>query len=300
MTRPWILITGCSTGIGRAMVDACRARGWGVVATARRLEALDGLAPGEDLRRLALDVTDPDSIAAAAAACAGLRLTGLVNNAGYGQMGPLEYLESAELRAQLETNVVGLHAVTRAFLPLIRAGAAPGEGRIVHVASVLGRMSVPMTGAYCASKHAVVALAETLRLEVAPAIRVLLVEPGAIRSSFRATLTQAWGDLPRRLRGTPFEPMLAQYVARQSAHAEDHGLSAEACAGRIVAAMARRRPPRRLVIGRDALGATLAKTLLPAGLWEWGVKKAFGANIKASGPGAPPCAKTGEGTRLEP
>jgi NAD(P)-dependent dehydrogenase (short-subunit alcohol dehydrogenase family) len=271
-----VLITGCSTGIGRALVPACRSLGWGVVATARSLAALEDLPPGEDLVRLALDVTDPASLARAVQACAGLRLTALVNNAGYGQMGPLELLEVEELRAQFETNVLGLHAATRAFLPLIRRGAAPGEGRIVHVASVLGRMSIPMAGAYCASKHAVVALGEALRLEVSPGIRVLLVEPGAIRSSFRATLAQAWGDLPRRVLGTPFEAMVTGYLAREQSRAGLHGLAAEACAQRIARAMTRVNPPRRLVIGRDARVSGFAKALLPAGVWEWVVRRAFG------------------------
>ena len=274
LQRPWVLITGCSSGIGRALVGSCRAAGWGVVASARTLSALAGLPPGPDLRLLTLDVTRPDSIAAATAACAGLRLVALVNNAGYGQMGPLEYLDADLLRAQFETNVVGVHAVTRAFLPLIRANAGPGAGRIVLVASVLGRMSVPMAGAYCASKHAVVALGETLRLELAD-IPVILVEPGAIRSEFRDTLIKALGDLPERVKGTPFEPALTRYLAHHEA-VQEHGLSAQDCARRIAAAMTRSHPPRRLVIGRDARWANFAKALVPAALWEWGVRRAFG------------------------
>jgi len=274
--RPWVLITGCSSGIGQALVETCRAAGWGVVATARSLAALEPLPPGPDLRTAALDITRPDSIAAAVAACSGLRLTALVNNAGYGQMAPLEFLRPEELRAQLETNVVGLHAVTQAFLPLIRSQARPGAGLVVQVASVLGRMSVPCAGAYSASKHAVVALAETLRLELEPAVRVLLVEPGAIRSDFRETLAVAMGDLPARVRGTRFEAILARYLDRQQTHAREHGLSALACARLITAAMGRRRPPRRLVVGADAFWYGLAKTVLPAALWEWAVRRTYG------------------------
>jgi len=274
--RSWVLITGCSTGIGQALVATCRAAGWGVVATARSLKALEALPQGPDLMRLALDVTRPDTIAAALEACAPVRLTALINNAGYGQMGPLEFLLAKELRDQFETNVVGLHAVTTAFLPLIRRNAGPGEGRIVHLASVLGRMSVPCAGAYCASKHAVVALAETLRLEVEPGIRVILAEPGAVRSEFRDSLARALAGVRDRTVGTRFEPILAGYLARHEAHSRSHGLSAQACAQRITAAMARRRPPRRLVIGRDAFWSSVAKTILPASIWEWAVRRAFG------------------------
>ena len=274
--RPWVVITGCSTGIGRALVATCREAGWGVVATARSPKALEDLPPGPDLRCLALDVTSPAAIAGAVAACAGLRLVALVNNAGYGQMGPLEYVQAAELRAQFETNVLGLHAVTQAFLPVIRGCCAPGEGRIVHVASVLGRVNVPCAGAYCASKHAVVALAETLRLELAPDIRVILVEPGAVRSEFRETLARELAGLRERIRGTRFEAILAGYLARQQAHGQRQGLDARACARRITAALIRKRPPRRLVIGADARWANVGKALLPAGLWEWAVSRAFG------------------------
>ena len=274
--RPWVLITGCSTGIGRALVTSLRDRGWGVVATARRLDSLADLPPGEDLRVLALDVTDGMSIAAAVEACGDLRLTALVNNAGYGQMGPLELVRVEELRAQFETNVIGLHAVTRAFLPLIRAHAKAGEGRIVQVASVLGRLSIPMAGAYNASKHAVVALAESLRLEVGPSIAVILVEPGAIRTAFRATLKEAWGDLPERAKGTVYERAIQQYATRREDFAAQHGLTAEACAAQIARALCARRPPRRVIVGLDSRWAQVARRWLPAALFEWILRRTYG------------------------
>src|SRR5664279_3223513 len=190
--RNWVLITGCSTGIGWALVPLCREAGWGVVATARHRSALAEFPPGEDLLTLALDVTDAASIATAAAACSDLPLKALVNNAGYGQVGPLELIRPEELRAQFETNVIGLQMVTNAFLPLLRR--EPGA-RILQVASMLGRLSIPLAGPYNASKHAVVALAETLRIEVGREVAIVLVEPGAIRTEFRETLTKAWGCL---------------------------------------------------------------------------------------------------------
>jgi NAD(P)-dependent dehydrogenase (short-subunit alcohol dehydrogenase family) len=274
--RGWALVTGCSSGIGRALVGELRKRGYGVVATARRPENLAGLPAGEDLRCLGLDVTDPASLEAAAAACADLRLVALVNNAGYGQMGPLELLRPEELRAQLEVNVVGLHAATRAFLPLIRRSAGPGEGRIVHVASVLGRLSIPMAGAYNASKHAVVALAETLRLEVGREIAVILVEPGAIRSAFRETLRRAWGDLPARAAGTKYAAAIEAYASKREDFAAAHGLPAEVCAARIGRAMARRRPPRRVIVGADSLWGQVAHRLLPARLFAWILRRSYG------------------------
>ena len=271
--RSWVLITGCSTGIGRALVPLCRASGWGVVATARRVEDLADLGEGEDLLRLALDVTQPASIAAAAEACGELRLKALVNNAGYGQVGPLELLRAEELRAQFETNVIGLQMVTNAFLPLLRR--EPGA-RILQVASMLGRLSIPLAGPYNASKHAVVALAETLRLEVGREVAVVLVEPGAVRSAFRDTLAKVWGDLPDRARGTAYESAIDRHLALRQRQSDRHALEAEACARQILRALDAKRPPRRVVIGKDARWVGRLKALLPAALWERLLRKSYG------------------------
>lgn len=276
MERSWILITGCSTGIGRALVPELRKRGFGVVATARRPEALADLPPGDDLRLLALDVTDAASIATAVEACRDLRLTGLVNNAGYGQVGPLELLTAEELRIQFETNVIGLHAMTRALLPLIREKAGKGEGRIVQVASMLGRLSIPLAGAYNASKHAVVALAESLRLEIGDEIPVILVEPGAIKTAFRETLVKVWGDLPERAAGTRYERILRKHMSAREALGERHAMDAGRCAAAIAKAIATPRPPRRVLIGKDSYWIGKVKALLPAALWERMLRKTYG------------------------
>ncbi|BDU69054.1 short-chain dehydrogenase/reductase [Geothrix oryzae] len=271
--RNWVLITGCSTGIGRALVPLCRGAGWGVVATARRPESLADLPPGEDLRVLPLDVTEDASVARAAATCADLRLKALVNNAGYGQVGPLELLRPEELRAQFETNVIGLHRVTNAFLPLLRR--QPGA-RILQVASMLGRLSIPLAGPYNASKHAVVALAESLRLEVGREVAVVLVEPGAIRTAFRETLATAWGDLPERARGTRYEAVIGRYLALRKGQAERFAMDAEDCARQLLHALDAAHPPRRVVIGRDAFWVAKLKALLPVAWWEGLLRRQYG------------------------
>ncbi|HXC17503.1 MAG TPA: SDR family oxidoreductase [Holophagaceae bacterium] len=276
MERAWILVTGCSTGIGRALVPEMRRRGFGVVATARKPESLADLPAGEDLRIFALDVTDAASIAASVEACRDLRLIGLVNNAGYGQVGPLELLTSDELRVQFETNVIGLHEMTRAFLPLIRAHAVRGEGRIVQVASMLGRLSIPLAGAYNASKHAVVALAESLRLEIGGEIPVILVEPGAIRTSFRETLAKVWGDLPERAAGTRYECILRKHMNTREAMGERWAMDAEKCAAKIARAIAKKHPPRRLTVGMDSFWIGKLKRFLPAALWERMLRRSYG------------------------
>ncbi|MBI4912152.1 MAG: SDR family oxidoreductase [Acidobacteria bacterium] len=271
----WVLITGCGSGIGRALVQPCRDAGWGVVATARQLADLETLPNGNDLYRKALDLTRPATLADTVAGCSDLRLVAVINNAGYGQVGPLELLRPEELRAQFETNVVGLQSVTNAFLPLIRKNARKGEGRILQVASMLGRLSIPLAGPYNASKHAVVALAETLRLEVGREVHIVLVEPGAVKTRFRENLSRHWGDLPERVKGTRYERTLKGYMERREELGEAHGLDPEACAARIVQALNARRPPRRVVIGRDAFWAGKLKALLPAWAWEWMLRRTY-------------------------
>lgn len=259
-------------------MGVCRGAGWGAVATARHPIDLANLSDGDDLRRLSLDVTSRESIARAVEDCSDLRLVALINNAGYGQMGPLEFVRTDELRAQFETNVVGLQAVTNAFLPLIRKNALKGEGRIVHVASMLGRLSIPLAGPYNASKHAVVALAETLRLEIGREIPVVLVEPGAVASSFRNTITDAWGDLPERVKGTRYERILAKFMKTRESQAEGFAGSSEQAARCILKALTRKHPPRRILIRPEARLAGWAKALLPAIVWEWILRRNYGLN----------------------
>jgi NAD(P)-dependent dehydrogenase (short-subunit alcohol dehydrogenase family) len=146
------------------------------------------LAAAGQVEPLALDVADPDSVEAAHAEVerrtAGAGLDVLINSAGYALPGPLEALTDADVRAQFDTNVFGLLAVTRAFLPHMRQR---GAGRIVNVGSVMGRVTMPLLGAYNASKYAVAAFTDALRMELAPfGIWVVLVEPGAVRSEFAA------------------------------------------------------------------------------------------------------------------
>ena len=186
-----VLITGCSSGIGAATAEALRAAGWRVFPTARAGGDRDALR-AQGFEPIALDLADPASVDAAAAAVLARTdgaLGALVNNAGYCQAGALEDVSRAALRAQFETNGFGLHQLTRALLPAFRR---QGCGRIVHVGSVLGRLATPMVGSYCASKFAVEALADALRIELrGSGIWVALVEPGAILSRFRKNAAEA-------------------------------------------------------------------------------------------------------------
>ena len=179
-----VLITGASSGIGRASADLFLKRGWNVVATARRPEVLSEWASSDRALALRLDVTDPASIAAAVGT-AQARFGGidvLVNNAGVGLAGPIEAVTPAELKAHFDTNFFGLVDVTRAVLPGMRAGR---NGLIINVTSIVGRFGVPFLAPYNAAKFAVEGLTEGMHYELKPfGIRVKLIEPGGVRSEF--------------------------------------------------------------------------------------------------------------------
>jgi NAD(P)-dependent dehydrogenase (short-subunit alcohol dehydrogenase family) len=183
-----ILITGCSSGIGAALAQEFHERGHRVYATARRTVTLEALA-ARGIRTLALDVTDADSIAAAATALAQEtgRLDMLVNNAGYGLYGAVTDLSADELRRQIDTNVIAPVQVARAFVPLM---LPQRRGRIVNVGSVSGILTTPFAGAYCASKAALHALSDAMRMELAPfGIEVITIQPGSVTSKLGETAT---------------------------------------------------------------------------------------------------------------
>jgi NAD(P)-dependent dehydrogenase (short-subunit alcohol dehydrogenase family) len=174
-----ILITGCSTGFGRAAAIELTKRGHEVVATARRAAAIDDLDVAE---RLVLDVVDDESVARAVGAAG--ELDGLVNNAGFGLSAPVEQLPIDQARSIMETNYVGVVRMVQAVLPAMRAR---GHGTIVNVSSIAGRIAPPLGGFYAASKFAVEGLSEALHYEVGHfGIRVRLVEPGMFATDFQA------------------------------------------------------------------------------------------------------------------
>ncbi len=187
-----ILITGCSSGIGRCAAYMLRQRGYRVFASARRQEDVDALL-ADGLEALQLDLQDSDSIQLAVdtlLARTNGRLYGLFNNGAYGQPGAVEDLSTDLLRAQFETNLFGWHELTRRIIPVMRS---QGEGRIVQNSSVLGFVVMAYRGAYNASKFALEGLTDTLRLELqGSGIYVCLIEPGPIESRFRANGYAMW------------------------------------------------------------------------------------------------------------
>jgi NAD(P)-dependent dehydrogenase (short-subunit alcohol dehydrogenase family) len=242
-----VLITGCSTGIGRATATALVAAGRLVYASARSTASLDDLASA-GARPLALDVTSEESMRAAVAAVEAEhgRVGTLVNNAGFGAYGPVEEVGLDEVRRQFETNVFGLGRMCQLVLPAMRAR---GGGRIVNVSSMGGRLSFPAGGWYHASKYAVEGLSDVLRVEVAGfGVDVVLIEPGLIRTGFEsvassgleAETTEPSGPYAR-LRQVADEVMRHGYQGRSAA-------GPDAVARVIVRAVTARRPRTRYVV----------------------------------------------------
>src|SRR5881392_1157719 len=189
-----VLVTGCSTGIGRATAEHLVTRGWRVYATARKVDAIRDLG-GRGCKLLALDVCDESSIRAAVAAIESAEgaIGVLINNAGYGQEGPVEEVPMEEVRRQFETNFFGLTRLTQLVLPGMRRQR---WGKIVNLSSMGGKLTFPGGGFYHATKHAVEALSDALRFEVREfGIDVVVIEPGLIVTEFGETASGSLGEI---------------------------------------------------------------------------------------------------------
>src|SRR3954463_15666556 len=252
------LVTGASTGIGEACTRRLDAAGWQVFAGVRREADAARLRQGASARLhpVTIDVTDAASIAAAATevrSAAGGGLAGLVNNAGVALAAPLEYLPIDELRRLIDVNVIGQIAVTQAFLPLLRASRPPA--RIVLMGSIGGRATTPFLGAYSASKYALEAMADALRMELQPwSIEVAIVEPGSIATPIWSKGAEKGASIATRL---PAEA-LARYGAALEAlryaagDAGRRGLPPDAVAKVVEHALSSARPKTRYLVGTDA------------------------------------------------
>ena len=261
-----VLITGCSSGIGRVAADTLRERGYRTFATARRVVDVERLA-ADGHESLQLDVTDARSIDAALDEIlerTSGRLHGLFNNAGFGQPGAVEDLSVEALRAQFETNVFGWHAMIRRVLPVMRAA---GEGRIVQNSSVLGLVALRYRGAYVASKFAIEALTDTMRLELrGSGVRISLIEPGPVTSRFRANAYDAF----RRNIDVDSSPHRDVYRAVMHRLASDDDarftLPESAVVAKLVHALESPRPQLRYYVTVPTYGLGFLRRVLP-GRW---------------------------------
>lgn len=282
---PTVLITGASTGIGQATALRLARAGWTVLAGVRAKEdgeRLAGEAPAGRIEPLTLDVTDLEQIRLAAAHVSALagegdsspgRLDALVNNAGIGFGGPLELIHPDDLRKQFDVNVLGQIAVTQALLPALRAA----HGRIVFVSSVGGRVAMAFTAPYAASKHAIEAIGDALRVELRTShVQVALIEPGSVATpiwdksreladgvTIPAGLQAEYGHVPQAM-----DKVLEDTAKR--------GVPPELVAETIERALSAKRMKSRYLIGRDARAMVAIRRLLPDHVFDRVARRALG------------------------
>lgn len=239
-----ILITGASSGIGFALAREFLGRNHALIATARRIESIRSFEGPETLL-LELDVSDPNSISSAVEQANAWRdgVGILINNAGWGLMGAMSEIEISKLRSLFEVNLFGALRMCQAVIP---AMIEKSRGLIVNIGSISGLTTTPFAGSYCASKAALHAMSDALRIELAPfGIRVSTVQPGAIRSSFGQTAAES-ANLPGE--DSPYTGIRDQIAARAMASQKD-GMSAEVFARKLADEILSKQPPGIIRIG---------------------------------------------------
>lgn len=269
-----ILITGCSTGIGYTCAMGLKARGWRVFATARKDQDLQRLE-SEGLEALYLDYTDRISVAACAeevAKRAGGRLDALFNNGAYGQPGAVEDLTREVLEDQFAANVFGWHQLTKACLPLLRAN---GQGRIVQCSSVLGLVALKWRGAYNASKFAIEALSDTMRLELrGTTIHVVLIEPGPIATRFVERSLEAF-EANIDQQNSHYKKAYERQRARLGRGGSNkYKLGPEAVLEKLILALDSERPHARYHVTKPTTYMAIARRILPQRLLDYALNKA--------------------------
>lgn len=276
-----VLITGASTGIGAACAKMLAERGWRVFAGVRREQDGAALITGTagSITPVILDVTNHEQIKTVVqeinTQCGAAGLQGIVNNAGIALAGPLEFMPMEAVKKQFEINVFGLIAVTQAVMPLIRAG----HGRIVLMGSNSGFMCEPFLAGYGATKHALEAIADSLRIELRPwGIDVALIEPGAIKTPIwnksRAAAEQLFTGLPPQCEELYAAPIAAlrKMVEKIPAGA----IPPERVAKAVTHALEARRPRTRYPVGLDSVVGSLLVRVVPDRLLDWVIRKVMG------------------------
>ena len=276
-----VLITGCSTGIGRETALHLARNGWSVIATARKPETLADLAEA-GCETLALDVTDEASMQAAVEATG--PVYGLINNAGYSQSGAIESVELDSVRRQFETNVFGLIRMSQLVLPGMRDA---GEGRIVNISSMGGRLTFPGGGIYHATKYAVEAISDAMRFEVRGfGVAVVCIEPGLIKTEFG---NAAVGSIAEGTGSTGPYAEFNAHVAEATAGAYEDGALAklgggpEAVAEKIEKALSAGRPKARYRVTPSAHLAIAQRRLVSDRVWDAMMRTQFPTPGKRGG-----------------
>lgn len=271
-----VLVTGCSTGIGRATAELFAKEGWTTYATARKPETLRDLEDA-GCRTLALDVNDEASMAAAVAQVEAEEgaIGVLVNNAGFSLTGPIEEVPMDEVRRQFDTNVFGLVRMCQLALPKMRE---QGWGRIVNISSMGGKLTFPGMGFYHGTKYAVEAISDALRFEVRPfGVKVVLVEPGLIKTAFGETATGHLGGMADP--DGPYVHFVDAVGKRVEGSYEGAmgrlAVGPEAVGKVIVRAASTERPRARYVVTAGAKAMHATKVLLPDAGWDLAMRTQF-------------------------
>jgi NAD(P)-dependent dehydrogenase (short-subunit alcohol dehydrogenase family) len=265
-----VVVTGANSGIGLVTVLELAGAGYDVIGTVRSAAKAElvqevALDRGVTVRTVELDVNDGDSCKAGFEQIAAMTDGGpwaLVNNAGYAQAGSVEDVDDELVRAQLETNLIAPIRLARLVLPKMRAR---GEGRILNVSSVAGRMSTPLMGWYCASKHGLEAVTDCLRMEVEPdGIRVILIEPGMFGTDIWSAASAQEFPAPTTSR------YAAAYARADSMSSQSSKLPDPVWVARTIrVALSNPLPMARYVVGADAVGGILAETLVPTAVTDY-------------------------------
>jgi NAD(P)-dependent dehydrogenase (short-subunit alcohol dehydrogenase family) len=265
-SRP-VLITGCSTGIGRATAERLVDDGWNVHATARRLDSIEELGK-RGCKTAELDVTDERSMQnAVAQAEKDGPIGALINNAGYSQSGAVETIPMDSVRRQFETNVFGLMRMCQLALPSMRAA---GSGRIVNLSSMGGKLTFPGGGVYHATKHAVEALSDALRFEVKGfGVEVVVIEPGLIVTEFGETAAGSLDEVDEHGAYAKFNADVAKVTAEAyKGGMARFGAGPEAVAGKIAKALTARRPSTRYKVTPSATVVMGMRRVMTDRMWD--------------------------------
>lgn len=267
-----VLITGCSSGIGRRAAEIMQARGWRVFASARRPESVAELRQAGFGDALQLDLDDSDSIARAVETVlerSGGRLDALFNNGAYAIPGAVEDLSRDALRDIFETNVFGQIALANRLLPVMRA---QGHGRIIHNSSVLGFISTPFRGSYCASKFALEALTDAQRMEHRGTdIHFILIEPGPIPTDFRknaAIQFEKWIDVENAHRREFYETTVRKRLYDTSGKPDLFELPSSAVTKKLIHALESRNPKPRYMVTTATYISNVLRRILPTRLLD--------------------------------
>lgn len=269
MAKKTVLMTGCGSGIGLATAVRMRKAGWRVLAGVRRAADADRIEREFGLEPLVMELSEPGSIAAgvdAALERTGGRIEALFNNAAYGQIGAVEDVTVEALRRQFETNLFAAHDLARRLIPVMRAS---GHGRIVQCSSVLGLVSGPYRGAYSASKFALEALSDAMRLELSGSgIHVSLIEPGPIRTKFLETALDTFQrtiDAENSAHRENYRQRLADLRAGGN---QSYKLEPDAVAAKVQHALESARPKARYFVTTPTYAADALRRVLPTRLLD--------------------------------